>query len=66
MRASMSAMATDAIREKMKEIVPEYSAIADDQPGSGAPLQHPGVAHAPSLVLPARLALREFPRHPFP
>ena len=66
MHASMSAMATGAIREKMKEIVPEYSAIADEQPSSGAPRQIPDAAPAASLVLPARLALREFPRHSFP
>ena len=65
LRASMSAMATTAIREKMKEIVPEYSTFADDQPASGGTHQNPGVA-APSLVLPARLALREFPRPSFP
>jgi FlaA1/EpsC-like NDP-sugar epimerase len=66
LRAAMSAMATTAIREKMKEIVPEYATLADDQPVSGRDRQIPPAPPAPSLVLPARLALREYSRHSFP
>ena len=66
LHASMSAMATGAMREKMKEIVPEYSASGDDQRVTSSPRRNPDAATTPPLVLPARLALREYSRHSFP
>jgi FlaA1/EpsC-like NDP-sugar epimerase len=62
LRVSMSTMRSSAIRSRMQEIVPEYSNLADDQPGDGGTQQKPGVTPAPSIALPSVLALRESSR----
>jgi hypothetical protein len=62
----MSPTACAAIREKMREIVPEYSTLADGQP-AGCGIRHNSIeAPAPPIVLPTALVLREYSRHSFP
>jgi len=73
LRTSICVMTSAAIREKIKEIVPEYSTIAPeyspveaDRPNCREIPQNPGVAPAPSIDLPSGLALSDFARHSFP
>ena len=56
--ASMSANDAAAIREMMKEIVPEYSNLTEDQPESGGVRLNPNVTTATPRVLHPTLALR--------
>jgi FlaA1/EpsC-like NDP-sugar epimerase len=59
MRMAMYSMATAAIREKMKEIVPEFTANAEIQSGDAAlPFRLPAPA-PPEIALPDNLVLSE-------
>jgi FlaA1/EpsC-like NDP-sugar epimerase len=66
LRTSMSVMVSAAIRAKVKEIAPEYSTLADDQPGSSRVRQNAGVTPAPSVALPSTHDFRDYSRRSFP